>query len=319
MKIIKLGGTALQTPTLVNNAIKIIKNFDEQLLVVLSAIGRKGFPYATDTLIDSIKEKFISSKEMDRLLSIGEIYSTIFLSNELNKNDVKAYSLSYRELGILCDNNYLDGNVIGVKNDKIKSLLSKNQVLLIPGFIASSSEKEVITLGRSSSDYSAVLLASIFNEKEVILYKDVDGIYPTIQYPMTKLINYSILSFDEAILLCDIGYNIVNKKALVEAKKNSINIIIKNYIENDKYTLISSEGSNKKIVGFNIEHNTYFIATLNGEEVLKELNDIFLKHHIFVKNIIYERNVITFNFIASQGLLIRQLILLNFFKEMMKK
>ena len=36
----------------------------------MSAIGRKGFPFATDTLIDSIKESYLSKKEMDRLNSL---------------------------------------------------------------------------------------------------------------------------------------------------------------------------------------------------------------------------------------------------------
>ena len=83
MKISKFGGTAFQTPKLVDNVCSVIEREEKPLLVVASAIGRKGFPFATDTLIDSIKESYLSKKEMDRLLSLGEIYSTIFLTNYL--------------------------------------------------------------------------------------------------------------------------------------------------------------------------------------------------------------------------------------------
>ena len=57
MKIIKFGGTAFQTPKLVENACEIINLESKPLVVVVSAIGRKGFPFATDTLIESIKDK----------------------------------------------------------------------------------------------------------------------------------------------------------------------------------------------------------------------------------------------------------------------
>ena len=96
MKIIKFGGTSLQTPTLINNAIEIINSYQDKVVVIISAIGRKGFPYSTDTLIDLLKGNYLSNKEMDRYLSIGETYASLILSNELNKRHINSYSASYR-------------------------------------------------------------------------------------------------------------------------------------------------------------------------------------------------------------------------------
>ena len=317
MRIIKFGGTSLQTPTLINNAIEIINSYQDKVVVVLSAIGRKGFPYATDTLIELLKGSYLSNKEMDRYLSIGETYASLLLSNELNKRHINSYSASYREVGFTCDKSYQKGEVISFQKDKIKQLVNKYQVLIIPGFISKSNEGEVITLGRGTSDYSVVLLGKILDQDEVILYKDVDGIYPTIQYPLTKLKNYINLSYEEVISLCNISYEVINKKAIKEAKENNIKLIVKNYLLNDNQTIISSISSGRKALGLNLINNQYLIATFSPEEVKNELDIIFKKNHIFIKNYEIYDDYLSFTFNKSQSLLIRQIILSTYFKEML--
>lgn len=318
MKIIKFGGTSLQTPTLINNAINIVNSFQSKVVVVISSIGRKGFPYATDTLIDSLKGSYLSLKEMDRLLSLGETYASLLFSNELNKRHINGYSLSFKEIGINCNKNYSCGDVISLNKEKLKSFFNKYQVVIIPGFIAKSNEGEVITLGRGTSDYTAIIIAKMLEEKEVILFKDVDGIYPTIQYPLTRLKCYEKLSYDEMISLCDISYLIVNRKAIEESKKSQINIVIKNFIINDNQTLISNQSSGRKVVGFNLINNNYLIATNYQDEVINELDEIFKKHHIFIKGFEKCQSHILFSFVQSQGLLIRQVILKTYFSDMVK-
>ncbi|MBE6132848.1 MAG: hypothetical protein E7180_05625 [Erysipelotrichaceae bacterium] len=316
MKIIKFGGTSLQTPTLINNAIEIIKSYQDKVVVIISAIGRKGFPYSTDTLIDLLKGSYLSNKEMDRYLSIGETYASLILSNELNKRHINSYSASYREVGFTCDKSYQKGEIVSYQKDKIKQLINKYQVLVIPGFISKSNEGEVITLGRGTSDYSVVLLGKILEQNEVILFKDVDGIYPTIQYPLTKLKNYQNLSYEESLALCNISYEVINKKAILEAREQNIKLIIKNFILNDKQTIISSISSERKVLGFNLINNQYLIATFLQNEVKKELDIIFKKNHIFIKNYEIYDDYLAFSFNKSQSLLIRQIILSVYFKDM---
>lgn len=318
MKVIKLGGTSLQTPTLINNAIQLIKSYNTKVIVIVSAIGRKGFPYATDTLIDSLKGCYLSPKEKDRLLSLGEIYASAFLSNELNKAHIYAYSLSYREIGILCDRNYNQGNIVSLNKEKIKQYINKYQVLVVPGFIAKSNEYEVITLGRGASDLSAVILSDLVEEKEVTLFKDIDGIYPTIQYPLTKIDCFEYLSYDEALSLTRINYFVINKKALCFAKENSIKIIVRNYKLNNKMTCISERDSSREVIGFNQVNNTYYIACKNPEKVRDEIDDLFRKRHIFIKKYGCLDGVLEFPISSSQTLLIRQLILNTYFKEFLK-
>lgn len=318
MKIVKFGGTSILTPTLINNAIEIIKSYQDKVVVIISAIGRKGFSYSTDTLLDNLKGSYLSGKELDRLLSIGETYASLILSNELNKKHINAYSLSYREIGICANKNYLEGEFVSFNKDKIKKLIDRYQVLIVPGFIAKSSENEVITLGRGTSDYSCLLISEILEQNEVTIYKDVDGIYPTVQYPLTKLKSYRYISYDEVLSLCDISYNVINKKALILAKEKNIKITVKNFMLNDNYTIISSQESGNKIIGFNLINNEYLIASFHVEEVKEELDNLFKKRHIFIKSYQINNNVLSFYINSSQALLIRQIIINNYFLDMTK-
>lgn len=308
----------METPILVNNVIEIIKKYNEKVIVILSAIGRKGFPYASDTLISSLKEIKISDKELDRVLSIGEIYASCFLSNELNKKNIKAYALSFNELGINCDNNYGNGNIISINENKIIPLVNEYQVLVLPGFIGLSKDNEVITLGRGTSDYSAIVLAKMFDERTVVLYKDCDGIFLTTKYPLVKLKPYKYLNYQEALALVDIGFNIVNRKAISLASKENIEIIVKNFSINENYTMISSIGGNNEIIGFNIINNNFLLATFFAKEVQKKLEKEFSSHHIFIKEYIFNKTYLEFSCSQSHSLLIRQLILKLFFKNYLK-
>ena len=317
MKIIKFGGTAFQTPKLVENVVNLIKKEEKPLIVVVSAIGRKGFPFATDTLIDSIKESYLSKKEMDRLLSLGEIYSTLFLSNSLNKNEIKAYALSYLECGIETNDNHLEGNIISLNDENHLKYFKEYDVLVVPGFIGSTGSKEVITLGRGTSDLTAVELARLHKEKEVILYKEVDGIYPTLFANLNRLKTYDFLSYNQVKALIKIGFNIVNEKAILEAEKDNISIKIKNFTINENETLISLKESKNKVLGFNVDNNVVKVATFFGEEIKKELIEIFKQYHIYVKEEDNEIDYFSFKISNSQLLLIRQILLKTYFFDML--
>ena len=306
LSIIKFGGTALATPCEQQKVISVVKKYKEKLIVICSAMGRDGFSYSTNDLEKLINIDNVSLKERDRLLSCGEIISSIRLSSILNENGIKTYALSYQETGIICDNNYGNGNV--TNNLSISNWLQKYDVIVVPGFIGVSDENEIITLGRGNSDYSALLLANKFNHKKVILYKDVDGVSHTPPKLNTKMIWYDKISYDEMLALEKIGINIVSKKALENAKENEVNIHIKNY-NNDEYgTLISSYPSNDLIIGFNIVKKTILIATFQSDKVKKILFDKLNKIHIFAQNVKIDENSLSFEVSKSVVNNVRKII-----------
>ena len=70
------------------------------------------------------------------------------------------------------------------------------------------------------------------------------------------------------------------------------------------------------MLGFNLINNQYLIATFLQNEVKEELDIIFKKNHIFIKNYEIYDDYLAFSFNKSQSLLIRQIILSVYFKDM---
>ena len=106
IKVLKFGGTCLQNQESIDKVVEIIKKYaDDKLLIVTSAMGRYPDPYATDTLKSLVSQ--VNSDEYSRLLSCGEIISSIILSNELKKQHLKAISVSSRQIELKTHKNKL--------------------------------------------------------------------------------------------------------------------------------------------------------------------------------------------------------------------
>ena len=78
MKICKFGGTSISSDSRCQYALNIVKRLckKDKVIVVISAMGRMGDPYATDTL-STLGNAYISEQEKARLLSMGELVSSI--------------------------------------------------------------------------------------------------------------------------------------------------------------------------------------------------------------------------------------------------
>ena len=84
MKVIvqKFGGTSVRDEEGRSHALRHIQNACQdgyKCAVVVSAMGRRGDPYATDTLLDLIdgKQTVVSKREQDLLMACGENISAV--------------------------------------------------------------------------------------------------------------------------------------------------------------------------------------------------------------------------------------------------
>ena len=119
MKILvqKFGGTSVSTEERRKLIIDKIKKCIAQgycPVVVVSAMGRKGEPYATDTLLSLIRDKFRweNLRASDLLMSCGETISTVVMCNELDKYGVEAVPLTGGQAGIITDSNYGSASIL---------------------------------------------------------------------------------------------------------------------------------------------------------------------------------------------------------------
>ena len=230
----KYGGTSVGTTEKIKHIAKNISKkskLGKSIVIVVSAMAGE-----TDRL-DKIARKISgipNEKEYDQVISAGEKISAGLLSIALIEKNVKAISLDPSKFNLLTDDLHSKAKILSVGTKKIKELLRKGYVVVIPGFQGINSKGDVTTLGRGGSDLTAVALASALNASHCELLKDdVDGIYTTDPklYKAAKKINY--ISYPEMLEMSSLGSKVLQAKAVEYAN----NLKVKLYVKSTTKTL----------------------------------------------------------------------------------
>ncbi|NLV75546.1 MAG: aspartate kinase [Tissierellia bacterium] len=247
----KFGGTSVSSEKSRNIvANKIIKKYQEgyNVVVVVSAMGRNGEPYATDTLLNMIPSKSVSNREVDLLISCGEIISAVVLTNHICEKGYKAVALTGYQAGILTNDNFGNAEIIDVNPNNIIKHLEKGKIVVVAGFQGSNKSGEITTLGRGGSDITAVALGKALKCSHVEIFTDVDGIMtadPNI-VPDAKVLKR--MCYSEVYQLAEDGAKIIHPKAVEMAQQSNIPLVIKN-------TYSDSEGTSIEEVNVNFINN----------------------------------------------------------------
>ncbi len=235
MKIVvqKFGGTSLSTKdrrAMVISKILKCKEAGKSVVVVFSAMGRKGEPYATDTLKDLISSTCPghSLKTLDLLMSCGEIISSSLIGAQLEAMGEKVVILTGPQAGILTDSVFGNAEILAIDNKQILSHLSNGAIVIVTGFQGATELGEITTLGRGGSDTTAAALGVALNAESVDIYTDVDGIMtadPNI-VPNAKIIDE--INYEEVFQMADKGAQVIHPRAVEISKKGNLTIKIKN-------------------------------------------------------------------------------------------
>ena len=305
----KFGGTSVSTEVRRNQlAAKVKTAIDEGMkpVVVVSAMGRKGDPYATDTLLSIVGDKFLSDNKnaQDLLMCCGEIISSVVVCNTLYNYGIKAVPLTGGQAGILTDDNFTNANFINTDPGKILEVLNEGKVPVVTGFQGITKDGLFTTLGRGGSDTSACILGVALKAKEIEIYTDVDGIMTADPRLVDDVSLIDEVSYNEVYQLADQGAKVIHPKAVDLAKKANIPIVIRNTMSNSKGTLIIKEVSDENrrfITGIthldnriqvrvrlseNPNHAAYrsLLDNIAKNNISLDLINIFPAHQIFTIN-----------------------------------
>lgn len=249
MKIVvqKFGGTSVSTDENRKRVVDKVKNAIKEgysPVVVVSAMGRKGEPYATDTLLSLIDDKFKSSNKLaqDLLMCCGETISSVVMSGCLYDAGIDAMPLNGGQAGIVTDSNFTDASCIDVNPSKILELISQGRVPVITGFQGMSEGGYLTTLGRGGSDTSASILGVALKASAIEIYTDVDGIMTADPRVVKNANLIDVISYYEVFQLADKGATVIHPKAVEIAMEGNIPILIKNTMNDCKGTLINNFG-----------------------------------------------------------------------------
>ena len=116
-------------------------------------------------------------RELDLLLSTGELVSITLLSMALRNLGYDAISLSGAQAGIRTDNTFGKARISAVDPDRVRRELAAGRLVIVAGFQGLTPDEDITTLGRGGSDTTAVALAAALDADRCDIYTDVEGIY----------------------------------------------------------------------------------------------------------------------------------------------
>lgn len=239
----KFGGTSVATCESRQKVVeKVKKAVDEgkNPVVVVSAMGRKGAPYATDTLIHFAEDNAgeLTSREYDLLVSCGEIISTVIIATLLQKNGLKAKAMTGGQAGIITDSCHKKADLICSKPEQLLAVLEKGEIPVVAGFQGMSIEGEVTTLGRGGSDTTAAMLGMALKAECIEIYTDVDGIMTADPRDCNRASIIPVLSYNEVFQMADSGAKVIHPRAVEYARRAGVPLKIKNTFSDEKGTYI---------------------------------------------------------------------------------
>ncbi|WP_342434104.1 aspartate kinase [Neobacillus sp. FSL H8-0543] len=247
MKIIvqKFGGTSVKNEESRKHAKVHVKNAladGYKVVVVVSAMGRKGEPYATDTLLSLIggNNSKVKKREYDLLLSCGEIISSIVFANTLIDNGIKAIALTGAQAGFRTNNDHSNAKIIEMQCDRLLRELKDYDVVVVAGFQGATKNGEITTIGRGGSDTSAAALGAAVNAEWIDIFTDVEGIMTADPRIAENARRLSVVTYTELCNMAYQGAKVIHPRAVEIAMQAKVPIRIRSTYSESIGTLVTS-------------------------------------------------------------------------------
>ncbi len=184
-----------------------------RLVAVVSAMGSR-----TDELIALATEVTVDPRprELDVLLSTGEVVSSTLLSMALHDHGLDAVSLTGQQAGIRTDAVFGRARIAGIETARIERELASGRVVIVAGFqgVSESEDLDVTTLGRGGSDTTAVALAAALGADACEVYTDVAGIYTADPRICADARALGDIGYDEMLELATTGARVMHARAV---------------------------------------------------------------------------------------------------------
>lgn len=253
MKIIvqKFGGTSVKDEKSRKHAQGHIEKAladGYKVVVVVSAMGRKGDPYATDTLLSLIGGNLskISKREHDLLLSCGEIISSVVFANMLLDSGINAVALTGAQAGFRTNNDHTNAKITEMKCERLLRELENTDVVVVAGFQGAAKNGDITTIGRGGSDTSAAALGAALNAEWIDIFTDVEGIMTADPRIAENARPLSVVTYTEVCNMAYQGAKVIHPRAVEIAMQAKVPIRIRSTYSDNLGTLVTTLNKNNR-------------------------------------------------------------------------
>ena len=228
----KFGGALLATPAgrvQVTDLIAATRQQGTSVVAVVSAIGREGDPYATDTLVRLMRDvgSQVDPRTLDLLLSTGEIISTALVAHILVRAGCPAIALTGAQAGIITTDEFNDARILRIDVTRARLHMERGRVPVIAGFQGITPDGEITTLGRGGSDTTAVALGAALGADVVEIYKDVEGIMTADPKLVPTARPIERITYDEVSQMAALGARVLHPRAADIGREHNVRLVIK--------------------------------------------------------------------------------------------
>ena len=239
----KYGGSSVADAEKIKNvARRIVSTRDNgnDVVVVVSAMGD-----TTDDLVELAYKvaEHPHMRELDVLLSTGEVVSSTLLAMALHDMGYPASSLSGAQAGIRTDAAFSKARITDIDPKRVVKELEKGKIVIVAGFQGITGDMDITTLGRGGSDTTAVALAAGLKAKICERYTDVDGIYTTDPRLFPEARKLKEVSYEEMLEMVTYGFKAIHPRAIELGELFSVPILVASSFNDNPGTLIHKEVS----------------------------------------------------------------------------
>ncbi len=234
----KYGGSSVADGEKIKNVARRVveaREKGDEVVVVASAMGD-----TTDELIRLARQVSPEpqERELDALLSTGEIVSSTLLAMALANLGYKAVSLSGAQAGIETDASYGRARILRIEPKRVVEELERGNIVIVAGFQGITQDMDITTLGRGGSDTTAVALAASLKAKVCQIYTDVEGVYTADPRLVPEARRLEEIAYEEMLELATYGAKVMHARAVELGEVYNMPILVASSFSDKPGTII---------------------------------------------------------------------------------
>ena len=235
----KYGGTSVGDLDKIKKVALRVAHYREKghdLVVVVSAMGK-----TTDELIALARRvhRRPPPRELDLLTVTGEQKSAALLAMQLEALGVPARAFTQHQIGIITDGRYTNARIVEVRPERIRRALKEGRVAVVGGFMGTTPEGEVTTLGRGGSDTTAVALAAALGAQEAEIFTDTEGVYTTDPHLIPEAQKLPFIGYDQMLEMAALGAKVLHPRAVWYAKRYGVRLHVRSSFSYNPGTIVA--------------------------------------------------------------------------------
>ncbi len=172
----------------------------------------------------------VNPRYKDYILSFGERCSAVLFAATLTQNGHQARPHSSHRL-VRTNSRFGDADVdVRTTRELISKKIEINggPLPVITGYIGSTGDDEITTLGRSGSDYTAGLIGEALNADEIEIWTDVDGVLTTDPNIADTAVTIPQLNYAEIAEMSHFGTKVLHPRTVLPLEERNIPVTIRN-------------------------------------------------------------------------------------------